>query len=152
MQPTLRDDIARLLNIAKATPAEIGRRLQPVFSEDAERPAGRAVAPQAPSPARPARPRALPPVAAADGEAMFRVQTLLAAVAVAVALSAALTGSSLVLLPTYEVWRYEPPAGPDAPGAGKHNRMGSLVRDLSAVRWKFGEEAGRVPASRIAPA
>jgi len=138
--PSINEDIARLLRIAKSSPAakalaSASDAVLRVPATSAARPAP-AVPEDAVGLAVATAPRAAPPPPAVR-EAIFHVWTLLLAVAAAVVVAAALLGSSLLLLPTMETWRYEPPGGV-GPEAHAKGRMGKLVLEKPAAIWPFG--------------
>jgi hypothetical protein len=139
--PSIQDDISRLVAIAKSSAG--GKDLASI--------SGAKLATDPPKQARPAPPSAdtaalaaprpvrVRPVRPVKAEAAMHVQTLLGAVASTVLVAAALTGSSLFLLPTYEIWRYQ--------DAGEGSRMGTLVLEKPAEIWPFGQDDGLLPGT-----
>jgi hypothetical protein len=134
--PSIQADIGRLVAIAKSSAG--GKALATM--------SGAKIATGAPEQPTHAAVQVAPrivrarPKPAVKAEAAMHVQTLLGVVAVTVMLAAALTGSSLFLLPTYEIWRYQDPA------EGK-NRMGMLVLEKPAAIWPFGKDDGLLPGT-----
>ena len=133
--PTTQEDLARLLAIAgeeslpnePAPPSEPAPPTGPYAPVLTAEPKSKAVS----SVSLPARVATLPPDFNADG-AIFRVQSFLAAVLVAIVTAALLTTSSLLLVPGVEVYRYEQPGALGESTTGKrgagHRSYGTLVR------------------------
>eukprot|EP00962_Isochrysis_galbana_P056371 scaffold28302_cov129-Isochrysis_galbana.AAC.1 len=141
IMPSIQDDISRLVAIAKSSAG--GKPLASMPGIKLTTKAPEQATPAAPSSDADAAPAVQGTVRAllkpgVKAEAATHVQTLLTAVTATVLVAAALTGSSLFLLPTYEIWRYQDVEG---------SRMGTLVLEKPAEIWPFGKDDGLLPGS-----